>query len=185
MIKLLTIKFFYDIMKKIIKVGSVMKKFSEPATKIFAVLSAICFLMIIVGIVFAVSLPAKTDLIFFFLGFGIPLFILSLTVFIACAFRNIVIDEEKIIFAYKRKPVFFNEIKRVPVKHYNGDKPSIFLVILFAIIFHDALGGTKEYYSYTFYLNDGTEFTEHFYSYGKKQEREIVAKLKEKNIRFV
>lgn len=162
-----------------------MKKFSEPSTKVFAVMSAICFLMITVGIALAVSVPDKTDLIFFFFGFGIPLFILSLTIFIGCAFRKIIIDEEKIIFAYRRKPVFFNEIKRVSVKHHNGDKPSIFLVILFAIVFHDFWGGTKECYSYTFYLSDGTEFTKYFYSYGKKQEREIVAALKSKNIRFV
>ena len=165
-----------------------MKKYFQPAAKISGILSVVFSAMILSGVLLIIFAPEQTNLILFFLGFGIPLSLISLAVFIPAVRSYVIIDDNRIVFpttkepklSLKRNPVLFKDIKRISVTCHEASKPNILLVILFAILLQDALSGTKSTYTYTFHLKNGDKFTETFYNYGKKQEQEIISILKER-----
>lgn len=164
-----------------------MKKYTQPATKVFAGLTAVCIFMVIAGVLLIIFADDQFNLILFFLGIGIPLGILFLAIFLANARNYIRIDSQRIVFpvtrapklSLKRNPVLFDDIVKITVTYNAGFKPNIFLTIIFALFFHDSLG-TKPTHFYTFHLKNGLRFTETFYQYGKAQEAEIAARLKER-----
>ena len=102
---------------------------------------------------------------------GIPFGVLFATAFIASSMSYLLIDDEKISFPitrspklkFKRNEVLFSEIKCLEIRHVDGD----------GII-------TKDTNFYKFKLKSGISFKETLFSYGKKQEKEIVAILKQK-----
>ena len=151
-----------------------MRKYYQSATKVFAAITAVCFLMIFIGVLLIVFDPDQLNLIFLFLDFGISFGILFLSCFLGCVLSSLKIDHEKIVFPVTRSPkirlkrntVLYNEIKCVKPIYYKGD----------GIV-------TKDTMMYRFVLNSGLEFTETFYQYGKKYEQEIVSRL-QSYIRF-
>lgn len=145
-----------------------MKKYYQQATKAFAGFTAVCVLMIIIGVLLIVFVKEQLDLVLLFLGAGISLGIISLSVFLGCALSYLQIDQEKTIFPVTRAPklrlkrstILYDEIKFIKPTFYQGD--GIF---------------SKDTTMYHFVLNSGHEFAETFYQYGKKQEQEIVSLL--------
>ena len=146
-----------------------MKKYRQSCIKFLSVLIAICCLMIAVGIVLAFIDYESQTLIFCFLGIGIPWTLILFLILLPAARNYLLIDDEKIVLPITRVPkirvkrnvLSYNQINCIRVVKYKGD----------GLI-------SKDTTFYRFILNDGCEFTETFYCYGKVQEREIVERLK-------
>ena len=153
-----------------------MKKYFRSSAKVFGILSLICLLMIILGVILVITSTDFFELKLLLFGFGIPLGTIFFTCYIA-ENKYLIIDQEKIVFPFeltcfyknnsstkrfRKTPVFFKDIKYVKIRFEKGDK----------II-------TKDTYFYDFHLNDGTEFSKCFYHYGK-YEKEIVSNLSKK-----
>lgn len=153
------------------KGGKIMKKYTQPATNIFLSLTIICIVMIVAGAVTFFMAPEQLNLILFFWGIGIPFGTLFVCIWLACAYTCIMIGNESIILpvtrvprlSFKRNQLNFSDIKCVEIIFRKGD----------GII-------SKDTNMYKFVLNNGSSFTETFFSYGKKQEQEIVNILKSK-----
>ncbi len=152
-----------------------MKKYRQSSIKFLSVLIAICCLMITVGIVLVLIDYKSQNLIFFFLGIGIPWALILFSVLLPAARNYLLIDDEKIVLpitrvpniSVKRNVLLYNQISCIRVVKHKGD----------GLI-------SKDTTFYHFILNDGREFSETFYCYGKVLEQEIVEQLK-KYVRFV
>ena len=146
-----------------------MKKYYQSATKIFAGLTAVCILMIVIAMLLISLTQDQFNLVLLFLGIGIPFEIIFLSAFLGCVLSYLQTDHEKIIFSVTRAPklclkrnaILYSEIKFIKPTFYKGD----------GLISRDTT-------MYHFVLNNGHEFTETFYQYGKKQEQEIVSLLR-------
>ncbi len=148
-----------------------MKKYTQSATRSSKVCFLICLFAVLAGVLLACFAPDRFELILLLLGLGIPLGFLSLTVYIACRSVPLLLEEEAIVFPitrapklrFKRNRVRYDEIKRIERHFYKGD---------------GLISGDTNFYR--FVLKNGITFTETFFSYGKRQEQEIVDILKEK-----
>ena len=146
-----------------------MKKYIKSEVKVFAILTIVCFLMIVAGVVTILFAQDQLYWILLLLGFGISMGIVFLTVLFICARNYILLDDENIVFpitrspklCFKRNTVAFGDIKCIKPISHKGD----------GII-------SKDTTMYRFILYNGLEFTETFYSYGKESELEIVSHLK-------
>lgn len=142
-----------------------------------SLIALICsVLFIIAGIFFIIFLPEAFEWILFFIGLGIPAFLISAAVIIPVVCAPLVIDDEKNIFpitcmpkvAFRKNIVKFSDIESVKTILRKGD----------GIVAADS-------YFYEFTLVSGLKFTENLQAYfGKRQEKEIIEFLKNKNIKF-
>ena len=153
-----------------------MRKFNSKGKMPFGILSLLCLVMIIIGAIWLGVGIDRIEVGISLLSVGIMLGMIAFAAFFATARDYLVIDDEKIIFPitrvpklkFKRNAVLFSEIKCVKIEIYKGDG----IVVL-------------DSHMYTFTLKNGLRFTENFAAaYGKKQETEILQRLKEK-VHFV
>lgn len=155
-----------------------MRKFYRPSANIFAILSVVTAICLIVGIVLLISSSNQIGLaIGLTMGSVFPFF-LFITLFFFDYFSYLQIDETKIIFPrcrrtitnngkrtlfFKKLEVHIQDIVKIDKRYYKGDH----------IISKDAT-------FYIFKLKNGDYFEETLFSYGKKQEEEINDILKDK-----
>lgn len=142
-----------------------MKKYAQPATRVFATLSVVCLCIIIVGILLIFFFTNHIKLILFFFGIGVPCGLLFFILFLICIRCYLLIDDKSISFHITRVPklrfrrnyVLFDNIQYIEKFFHKGD----------GII-------SKDTYMYKFVLKTGLEFTETFFSYGKEAEQDIL-----------
>ncbi len=154
-----------------------MKKYYQSAS-LPSLIALICsVLFITAGIFLIIFLPEAFEWILFFIGLGIPAFLISAAVNIPVVCTPLVIDDEKIVFPitsipnvlFRKNVVKFSDIESVEAILCKGD----------GII-------TTDSYFYKFILVNGVKFTENLRAkYGKKHEKEIVDFLYSKNVKIV
>ncbi len=145
-----------------------MKKYRQTALVPLIVLSLLCGVIILTGIILILLDTPTEDAVLFLLGMGIPLEIIWLAVLLPTARNCLLIDDRQIIFPVTRSPHFslkrnvvcFDRVEYIQPILRTGD----------GII-------AKDTTFYRFVLKDGTEFTETLYAYGKDAEQRIAAHL--------
>ena len=149
-----------------------MKRYSPKTVKGFFLISVICALILVIGIILIITNHPNLSLkIGMTIGGGMmaPLFLL---IFFADRSRWLEIDEKRISLPkgtidndgntiLKRTVIEMNEIASLESKFHKGDK----------IISDDC-------FFYTFKLKDGTSITVTLYAYGEEAEKEILETIK-------
>ena len=148
-----------------------MKKYSSRAVKWLMVVSSICGVVLLTGMILAfveienIGLPIGLILMGGLLG------VVFFLCFLAEKSRTLIMDTDSVIFprgaeingkvVFQKTVVRICDIGSVERKFHKGDK----------IIFDDC-------FFYTFKLKDGTSITVTLYAYGKEAEKEIWETLK-------
>ena len=147
-----------------------MKIYRSKATRILAILSVICIILLAAGIILTVTGVSDIALQTLLIGFCGFLTILFFCCFIAEHSRVLIIKDNEIIFprgaekngktVFQKTVVKISEIASVESKFYKGDR-----IITGDCFFH------------TLSLTDGTSVTVTLYAYGKEAEKEILESL--------
>ena len=148
-----------------------MKKYSSRATKWLMVVSLICAVVLLTGIILAFAGIGNIGLPIGLIMMGGLLGILFFSCFLAEKSRVLIISAGQIIFprgaeingktVFQKTVVRICDLDSVESKFRNGDK----------IISDDC-------FFYTFRLKDGTSITVTLYAYGKEAEKEILETIK-------
>ena len=148
-----------------------MKKYTSRATKWLIVVSLICGVVLLTGIILAFAGVKNIGLPIGFILLGGLLGVIFLACFFAEKSRALIINTDKVIFPrgaekngkqfFKKTVVRISDIRSVESKFYKGD----------GIISGDC-------FFYTFKLKDGTSITVTLYEYGKETEKEILETIK-------
>ena len=146
-----------------------MKKYTSRATKWLGIVTLICGVVLLAGIILIFSEISTAWIAMITLGGLIG--ILFFCCFLAEKSRGLIIDTEKIIFprgaekngkkVLQKTVVRFCDISSVDTKLYSGD----------GVI-------SKDTSFYTIKLKDGTKITVTLYAYGKDAEKEILEAIK-------
>ncbi len=144
-----------------------MRKYVSRATKWLAIITLLCIVILVAGVVLNVIGSSDIGLQILLIGLGGFLTILFAGCFFAEKSRALIIDADKIIFprgaqkngkiVFRKTVVHFEEIECVESRLYKGDK----------IV-------SKDCFFHTLKLKDGTVITVTLYSYGEEQENEIL-----------
>ena len=148
-----------------------MKKYSSRAVKSLMIVSLVCGVVLLTGIILAFAGIENIGLPIGLIMMGGLLGVLFFSCFLAEKSRALIIDTDKIIFprgaekngktVFKKTVVRICDIDSVESKFRKGDK-----------IFSD------DCFFYTFRLKDGTSITVTLYAYGKEAEKEILETIK-------
>ncbi len=145
-----------------------MHRYHRAAVKVWAVLAAICSVMVVAGVLLLATKKGSPESIILLLCFGVVFGMIFLILWIVEWKCDLLIDEEKIVFpidrsskwAWKRKAIYFQDIRYISVETVGGAK---FI--------------TSATQFYHFRLKNGDTMTEVLYPYGKQQEKEIRSEL--------
>ena len=148
-----------------------MKKYTSRATKWLIVVSLICGVILLTGIILAFAGVKNIGLPIGFILLGGLLGVIFLACFFAEKSRALIINTDKVIFprgaekngktVFQKTVVRISDISSVESKFHKGDE----------IISDDC-------FFYTFKLKDGTSITVTLYAYGKEAEKEILETIK-------
>ena len=148
-----------------------MKKCTSRATKWLIVVSLICGVVLLTGIILAFAGVKNIGLPIGFILLGGLLGVIFLACFFAEKSRALIINKDKVIFprgakkngktVFQKTVVRISDISSVESKFHKGDE----------IISDDC-------FFYTFKLKDGTSITITLYAYGKEAEKEILETIK-------
>ena len=148
-----------------------MKKYTSRATKWLIVVSLICGVVLLTGIILAFAGVKNIGLPIGFILLGGLLGVIFLACFFAEKSRALIINTDKVIFprgaekngktVFQKTVVRISDISSVESKFHKGDE----------IISDDC-------FFYTFKLKDGTSITVTLYAYGKEAEKEILETIK-------
>lgn len=148
-----------------------MKTYVSKSTKWLAVLTLICVIFFVVGIIFIIVDIPNIGLQIGSTMLGGLMGILFAVCFFAERSRALVIDTDKFVFprgadingkvSFKKTVINKNEICSIESKFYKGDK-----IISGDCFFH------------TLKLKDGTKVTVTLYAFGKEAEKEILEIIK-------
>lgn len=151
-----------------------MKRYVSKSVKVFFLISVICALILVIGIILIITNHPNLSLkIGMTIGGGMmaPLFLL---IFFAERSKWLEIDEKKIVFPrgtidndgntiLRRTVIEMNEIVSLESKFHKGDK-----------IF------TGDCFHHTLKLTDGRKITFMLYGYGNKAEEEIIEAIQKR-----
>ena len=148
-----------------------MKKYTSQATKWLMIVSLICGVVLLTGIIFAFAGIGNIGVLIGLILMGGLLGIIFFSCFIADKSRALIINADQITFprgaeingktVFQKTAVKTKQIRSVETKFYPGDG---------AI--------AKDTNFYTLRLKDGTRVTFTLYAYGKEAEKEIFETIK-------
>ena len=148
-----------------------MKKYTSCATKWLIVVSLICGVVLLTGIILAFAGIGNIGLPIGLIMMGGLLGILFFSCFLAEKSRVLIISADQIIFprgaeingktVFQKTTIQTTQIRSVETKFYPGD----------GVI-------AKDTNLYTLRLKDGTSVTFTLYAYGKEAEKEILETIK-------
>ena len=148
-----------------------MKKYTSQATKWLMIVSLICGVVLLTGIIFAFAGIGNIGVLIGLILMGGLLGILFFSCFIADKSRTLIINADQITFprgaeingktVFQKTTIQTTQIRSVETKFYPGD----------GVI-------AKDTNFYTLRLKDGTSVTFTLYAYGKEAEKEILETIK-------
>ena len=148
-----------------------MKKYTSQATKWLMIVSLICGVVLLTGIILAFAGIGNIGLPIGLIMMGGLLGILFFSCFLAEKSRALIINADQITFprgaeingktVFQKTTIQTNQIRSVETKFYPGD----------GVI-------AKDTNFYTLRLKDGTSVTFTLYAYGKEAEKEILETIK-------
>ena len=148
-----------------------MKKYTSQATKWLMIVSLICGVVLLIGIILAFTGIGNVGVPIGLVLMGGPLGIIFFSCFIAEKIRILIIGADQITFprgaeingktVFQKTTIQTKQIRSVEIKFQPGD----------GVI-------AKDTNFYTLRLKDGTRVTVTLYSYGKEAEREIIETIK-------
>ena len=148
-----------------------MKKYTSQATKWLMIVSLICGVVLLTGIILAFAGIGNIGLPIGLIMMGGLLGILFFSCFLAEKSRALIINADQITFprgaeingktVFQKTTIQTNQIRSVETKFYPGD----------GVI-------AKDTDFYTLRLKDGTSVTFTLYAYGKEAEKEILETIK-------
>ena len=148
-----------------------MKKYTSQATKWLMIVSLICGVVLLTGIIFAFAGIGNIGLPIGLIMMGGLLGILFFSCFLAEKSRALIINADQITFprgaeingktVFQKTTIQTTQIRSVETKFYPGD----------GVI-------AKDTNFYTLRLKDGTSVTFTLYAYGKEAEKEILETIK-------
>ena len=148
-----------------------MKKYTSQATKWFMIVSLICGVVLLTGIILAFADIGNIGLPIGLIMMGGLLGILFFSCFLAEKSRALIINADQITFprgaeingktVFQKTTIQTTQIRSVETKFYPGD----------GVI-------AKDTDFYTLRLKDGTSVTFTLYAYGKEAEKEILETIK-------
>ena len=148
-----------------------MKKYTSQATKWLMIVSLICGVVLLTGIIFAFAGIGNIGLPIGLIMMGGLLGILFFSCFLAEKSRALIINADQITFprgaeingktVFQKTTIQTTQIRSVETKFYPGD----------GVI-------AKDTNFYTLRLKDGTSVTFTLYAYGKEAEKEIFETIK-------
>ena len=148
-----------------------MKKYTSQATKWLMIVSLICGVVLLTGIIFAFAGIGNIGVLIGLILMGGLLGIIFFSCFIADKSRALIINSDQITFprgaeingktVFQKTTIQTTKIRSVETKFYPGD----------GVI-------AKDTNFYTLRLKDGTSVTFTLYAYGKEAEKEILETIK-------
>ena len=148
-----------------------MKKYTSQATKWLMIVSLICGVVLLTGIIFAFAGIGNIGVLIGLILMGGLLGIIFFSCFIAEKSRALIINADQITFprgseingktVFQKTTIQTTQIRSVETKFYPGD----------GVI-------AKDTNFYTLRLKDGTRVTFTLYAYGKEAEKEILETIK-------
>ena len=148
-----------------------MKKYTSQATKWLMIVSLICGVVLLTGIIFAFAGIGNIGVLIGLILMGGLLGIIFFSCFIADKSRALIINADQITFprgakingktVFQKTTIQLKQIRSVEIKFQPGD----------GVI-------AKDSNFYTLRLNDGTRVTFTLYAYGKEAEKEILETIK-------
>ena len=148
-----------------------MKKYTSQATKWLIIVSLICGVVLLTGIIFAFAGIGNIGLPIGLIMMGGLLGILFFSCFLAEKSRALIINADQITFprgaeingktVFQKTTIQTTQIRSVETKFYPGD----------GVI-------AKDTNFYTLRLKDGTSVTFTLFAYGKESEKEILETIK-------
>ena len=148
-----------------------MKKYTSQATKWLMIVSLICGVVLLTGIIFAFAGIGNIGVLIGLILMGGLLGIIFFSCFIAEKSRALIINADQITFprgveingktVFQKTTIQTTQIRSVETKFYPGD----------GVI-------AKDTDFYTLRLKDGTSVTFTLYAYGKEAEKEILETIK-------
>ena len=148
-----------------------MKKYTSQATKWLMIVSLICGVVLLTGIIFASAGIGNIGVLIGLILIGGLLGIIFFSCFIAEKSRALIINADQITFprgveingktVFQKTTIQTTQIRSVETKFYPGD----------GVI-------AKDTNFYTLRLKDGTSVTFTLYAYGKEAEKEIWETIK-------
>lgn len=152
-----------------------MKKYSSQAAKWLMIVSLICGVVLLIGIIFAFADIGNIGLPIGLMLMGGLSGVIFFSCFLAENSRVLAIDTDRIIFprgaeingkiVFNKTVVRICDIRSIESKFRKGDK----------IISNDC-------FFYTLKLKDGTSVTVTLYAYGKEAEKEILETIKNSTV---
>ena len=148
-----------------------MKKYTSQATKWLMIVSLICGVVLLIGIIFAFAGIGNIGVLIGLILMGGLLGIIFFSCFIAEKGRVLIINADQITFprgaeingktVFQKTTIQSKQIRSVEIKFQPGD----------GLI-------AKDSHFYTLRLKDGTRVTFTLYAYGKEAEKEILETIK-------
>ena len=148
-----------------------MKKYTSQATKWLMIVSLICGVVLLTGIIFAFAGIGNIGVLIGLILMGGLLGIIFFSCFIAEKSRALIINADQITFprgveingktVFQKTTIQTTQIRSVETKFYPGD----------GVI-------AKDTNFYTLRLKDGTRVTVTLFAYGKEAEKEILETIK-------
>ena len=148
-----------------------MKKYTSQATKWLMIVSLICGVILLTGIIFAFAGVGNIGVLIGLILMGGLLGIIFFSCFIADKSRALIINTDQITFprgteingktVFQKTTIQSKQIRSVEIKFQPGD----------GLI-------AKDSHFYTLRLKDGTRVTFTLYAYGKEAEKEILETIK-------